>query len=193
MGLAVIGASLGGLDALSVLLGDLREDVPLAFAVVQHRHPDSSAALETILAKRCRLPIVQTLDREPIRLGHVYLAPADYHLLVDDDAFSLSLDERVSWARPSIDVLFESAAATCKRLLIGVLLTSSSEDGAAGIEAVKKAGGVTIVQDPQEARSPVAPLAALARTPVDHVLRLEEIGPLLGRLAHQALVAKSKR
>jgi two-component system chemotaxis response regulator CheB len=193
MGFVVIGASLGGLDALSALLGDFTADIPLAFAVVQHRHQDSSAALETILAKRCRLPIVQTLDREPIRLGHVYLAPADYHLLVDDDAFSLSLDEPVNWARPSIDVLFESAAASYKRLLIGVLLTASTEDGAAGIEAVRNAGGVTIVQDPKEARSPVAPLAALARTPVDHVLRLKEIGPLLGRLAQKGVVTQSKR
>lgn len=193
MQFVVVGASLGGLDALSVLFEGVKEDTPLPLAVVQHRHPDSSAGLEAILAKRCRLPVVQTQDREPIRPGRIYLAPADYHLLVDEDTFTLSLDEPVSWARPSIDVLFESAAAAYKSSLIGVLLTASTEDGAAGIEAIGKARGLTIVQDPKEARSPVAPLAALARTHVDDVLRLEEIGPLLGQLARHGVTTPSAR
>lgn len=190
MGFVVVGASLGGLDALAILFEGVKDDVPHAFAIVQHRHVDSGAELEAILAKRCRFPVVRTLDREPILPGRIYLAPADYHLLVDEDVFTLSLDDPVSWARPSIDVLFESAAVSYKGLLIGVLLTASTEDGAAGIEAIGKAGGVTIVQDPNEARSPVAPLAALARTHVDHVLRLKEMGPLLSRLAHQDMAAR---
>ena len=109
------------------------------------------------------------------------MAPADYHLLVDGDCFALDTGQPVSYARPSIDVLFESAADAAARPLLGVLLTAASDDGARGIAALSRAGAITIVQDPEEAQSDIAPRAALAMTKVDHVLRLEQIGPQLLR------------
>lgn len=180
--LVVVGASLGGLDALSKVLGGLPKDAQAAFAVAQHRRPDSDTRLADLLRSRCKLPVAEAEDKEPIVTGQIRVAPADYHLLVDGDVYSLSVDDPVSYARPSIDVLFESAADASPRLLAGVLLTASSEDGAAGIAAVAKAGGQTIVQDPTEAASNVAPLAALARTRVDFILKLDQIGPQLLRI-----------
>jgi len=179
--LVVVGTSLGGLDALTRVLAELPEDAPAAIAVVQHRRPDSDTRLADLLERRCRLRVAEPQDKEPIASSRVYVAPADYHLLVDGDCFALDTGEAVSFARPSIDVLFESAADASTRPLVGVLLTAASEDGARGIAAVARAGGVTIVQDPEEARSGVAPRAAIAMTRVDYVLRLEEIGPQLLR------------
>lgn len=177
--LVVIGASLGGLDALGRVLGALPKDAPAAFAVVQHRRPDSDTRLVDLLRRHCPLPIGEAEDKEPIVAGTIRVAPADYHLLIDDDVYSLNVDDAVCYARPSIDVLFESAADASPRVLAGVLLTASSEDGAAGIQAVSRAGGKTIVQDPDEAKSAVAPLAALSRTKVDYVLELDQIGSKL--------------
>ncbi len=173
--LVVIGTSLGGLDALTEVLGSLPGETPAPIAVVQHRRPDGDSRLADLLSRRCVLPVQEAQDKDPIERSHVYVAPADYHLLVDGEVFHLNVDEPVSWARPSIDVLFESAAESDEWHVIAVLLTAASEDGAAGIEAVATAGGVTIVQDPASARSAVALRAALARTRVDHVLPLDEI------------------
>lgn len=182
--LVVIGASLGGLAALQTLLSGLPEGFSVPIAVAQHRRPDNDSRLPALLAKKTPLRVKEPDDKEAIERGTVYLAPADYHLLVERaGAFALSVDGPVSFARPSIDVLFESAAAAYGRRLAAVLLTASSDDGAAGMAAVAEAGGVTVVEDPASAASPVAVLAALARTRVQHVLPIVEIGPLLGGLA----------
>ncbi len=180
--LIAIGASVGGLEAISTILGGLPEGFPAAIAIVQHRRADSDSRLESLLAAKCALTVHVTDDKDPIEAGHVYVGPPDYHLLVDGDVFSLSIDEPVGWSRPSIDVLFESAADARHRPLVGVLLTAASSDGAQGMVAIAKQGGVTIVQDPEEAESPIAPLAAIARTPIDHVIPVAEIAPLLLRL-----------
>jgi two-component system chemotaxis response regulator CheB len=181
--LVVIGASLGGLTATRHLLAELPTSFPAAVAIVQHRRPDTVSALEELLAAVSKLPVREPQDREPIVPGTVYLAPAGYHLLVERGWLTLSLDGPVSWARPSIDVLFESAAEAYGRRVAAVLLTGSSEDGAAGMEAVARRGGLTVVEDPGSAHSPVSPAAALARTAVHHVLPLESIpGLLLGML-----------
>ena len=180
--LIVVGASLGGLNALAALLGALPADFPVPLAIVQHRHKDSDGTLRTLLQRTTALPVHEVEDKQPIEPGTIGLAPADYHLLVERGAYALSVDQPVIFARPAIDVLFESAADAYGAQLIAVVLTGASEDGAQGMHAVKAAGGVAIVQDPATAECPVMPAAVLAATPVDHVVPLAEIGPLLGRL-----------
>lgn len=174
-----VGTSLGGLDALSAVLSRLPKDFGAAVAVVQHRLPNSDSLLSKLLSERCALPVQEVEDRQAIVGGIVYLAPADYHLLLEEDGFSLDVGPAVNWARPSIDVFFESVAAVSGRPRAGVLLTASTEDGANGIACLSRAGATTIVQNPSEAASAVAPRAALSRCRVDYVLRLHEIADRL--------------
>jgi two-component system chemotaxis response regulator CheB len=179
--LVVIGASLGGLVALKQVLGCLPQSFGAAVAICQHRRPDNTSRLVHVLRAACALPVVEPEDKSAIERGIVYLAPADYHLLVERGWLALSTDEPIHFARPSIDVLFETAAEAYRQRAMGVLLTGASEDGAAGLLAIKKWGGATIVQDPETAVSSVAPRAALARLCPDHVLPLGSIGPELAR------------
>ncbi len=187
--LVVMGASLGGFDALRTLLAALPADLPAALVMVQHRRPDSTSALADLLAAASALPVREPCDREPLAAGVAYVAPAGYHLLLEPGYLALSLEGPVSWARPSIDVLFESAAEAYRQRLVAVLLTGSSEDGAAGIAAVASRGGVTVVENPGSAQSPVAPRAALARTAVHHVLPLDAIAALLRGLVRRVAQA----
>jgi two-component system, chemotaxis family, protein-glutamate methylesterase/glutaminase len=178
--LVVIGASWGGLDAVSRVLAGFPEDVDLPIVVAQHRHPDSlDETLRGLLGGQIGRPVVDVDDKLPIESGHVYLAPPDYHLLVERGWFALSLDERVQYARPSVDVLFESAADVYGTGVIGVILTGANQDGAAGLAHVKRRGGVAIVQDPAGAARRGMPDAAIAATVADAVLPLEEIGPFI--------------
>ena len=178
--LIVVGASWGGLDAVGRVLADLPADLSAAVVVAQHRSASSvEGGLGALLERRGPLPVRDAEDKDAIEPGHVYLAPPDYHLLVEPGRFSLSTDERVQYARPSIDVLFESAADAYGERVIGVVLTGASEDGAAGLAAVKEHGGVAIVQDPATATRRTMPDAAVAATSVDAVLPLDEIGPFL--------------
>lgn len=182
--LVVVGASLGGLDALEVLLAQLTPNFPWAIALVQHRSvEDVHDTLATTLQRRCSLPVREAEDKDPIVDGRVYVAPADYHLLVDDRAFALSTEARVSYARPSIDVLFDSAAAAFGANVVAVVLTGASADGAYGARRVKGEGGVVLVQDPATAESRVMPDAAIAATTPDAVLPLQALGAHLNRLA----------
>jgi two-component system chemotaxis response regulator CheB len=178
-GIVVVGASLGGLKAIGTILGGLPRGFDIPIAVVQHRHVDSDSRLVHLLDATTELDVVEPDDKETIKRGKVYLCPSDYHLLVGDDELSLSVDDPVGCARPSIDVLFESAAEAHFDLVVGVLLTASSVDGAAGLAAIARVGGTTIVQDPNEAESPVAIAAAMARFKVDHVLALKDIARVL--------------
>jgi two-component system chemotaxis response regulator CheB len=180
--LIVAGASLGGFDALATLLGALPEDYPLPLAVVQHRSVDSDDLLSLLLQRTTRLPLAEVEDKQPILPGRVYIAPANYHLLVERNHFALSVDHRVQYARPSIDVLFESAADAYRERLAAVLLSGSNDDGAHGIARVKERGGLTIVQDPASAESGRMPAAAIAASPVDYVLPLAGIAQLLTNL-----------
>jgi len=177
--LVVMGCSLGGLHAMRQLFAELPADFAAAIAVVQHRRADAVSPLAGLLGSVCALPLVEVRDREPILAGTIYLGPAGYHLLVERGTLALSLEGPVTWARPSIDVLFETAAEAYGRRLVAVLLTGSSEDGARGIAAVARRGGLTVVEDPATAYSPVSPQAAIDRTTVHHVLPLAAIGPLL--------------
>lgn len=178
--LIVIGTSWGGLRAVSEILSALPPDLDAAVVVAQHRRTDiTDGALATILGLRTKLAVRDADDKEPIEPGHVYLAPPDYHLLVDHRHFALSLDEPVRFARPSIDILFESAAEAYGERAIGVILTGANEDGAAGLARIKERGGVAVVQDPAGAERLEMPRAAIAATVADAILPLEEIGPFI--------------
>jgi two-component system, chemotaxis family, protein-glutamate methylesterase/glutaminase len=178
--LIVVGASWGGLNAVGRILSALPEETDAAIVVAQHRRTDATdLGLAPILALRTQLPVSDAEDKQPILSRHVYLAPPDYHLLIQPGWFSLSSDERVNYARPSIDVLFESAADAYRDRVIGVILTGSNEDGAAGLARIKARGGVAVVQDPRTAERGEMPDAALAATAADAILPLEEIGPFL--------------
>ena len=171
----VVGASLGGLQALEQLLHGLPAAFICPLVIVQHRRADADSRLLELLRHHCALPVIEPEDKAPIERGNVYLSAADYHLLVERGAFSLSVDPPVSYARPSIDVLFESAADAYGAATVGVVLTGANEDGARGAWAIKKAGGHVIVQDPNSAESPIAPRAVLDKTAVDDVLHMNRI------------------
>ena len=184
--LVVVGTSLGGLRALEVLLAGLSKTIPVSMAVVQHRHKDSDGTLSRLLQQYSALPLKDAEDKEVIVPGRVYLAPADYHLLVEAGRFALSTEAPVSYARPSIDVLFESAADAYAEKVIGVILTGANHDGAQGIAKIKARGGLTVVQDPATAESPSMPEAAIAAVEIDWILPLLDIAPLLVSLCHPA-------
>lgn len=180
--LVVIGCSWGGLYALREILSAIGPGFPAAIAVAQHRLPGSADGLAGTLQSASSLPILDVMDKSPIEPGHVYLAPPDYHLLVEEDSFALSTGEPVMYARPSVDVLFESAAVAYGNAVVGVILTGANEDGAAGAAVVKKSGGTVIVQEPKGAMRQEMPRAALDAVKPDAVLDLPDIGPYLDKL-----------
>jgi two-component system chemotaxis response regulator CheB len=175
----VVGASLGGFRALEVLLGGLPGNFWLPVAVVQHRSSDSDDSLVTLLARHSQLPVFEVEDKRAITPGQIYIAPADYHLLIEERHFALTTEAPIKFARPSIDVFFESAADAYAERLIGILLTGSNGDGAHGMLKIKERGGLTVVQEPATAHSSQMPEAALALMKVDKVLRVEDIAPFL--------------
>lgn len=185
--LVVVGCSWGGPAALGVILAALPRHFSLPIAVAQHRGPSSSDATLASLLESGGGPRVRGVDdKDPIAAGGVYLAPPDYHLLIEPGAFALSTDEPVAHSRPSVDVLFESAADAYGSAAIGVVLTGANADGAAGLARLRSHGGYGIVQDPEGAERPAMPAAAIAAGGADEVLPLEEIGPTLIALAGAA-------
>jgi two-component system chemotaxis response regulator CheB len=180
--IVAVGTSLGGFHALGTVLGALPKDFPLPIAVVQHRSCEDTGSLTQLLANQANLPVVEVDDKEQIREGYVYVCPANYHLLVENGHFALSADAPVQFARPSIDVLFESVAEVYGESVVGVLLTGMSKDGAAGLKRIKEGGGYAVVQDPAEARGQVMPQTAIEAVPVDKILQLEQIAPFLTAL-----------
>jgi two-component system chemotaxis response regulator CheB len=185
--IVVVGASLGGLNALQTLLAGLPGTFPVPLAIVQHCGSDCGGMLCTALQEHSALPVGEPEDKDAITPGRVYLAPVDYHLMVERGRFSLSTEGRVCYARPSIDVLFESAADAYGGRTVGVILTGSGRDGARGVARIKRAGGLVIVQDPATAESRYMPDAALTGCAADHILPLSGIAPLLTRLCPRAL------
>ena len=169
---------------MEVLLSELYGEFNMPVVIVQHRGKDIDTGLCAYLRSRSALPVSEPEDKEPIKAGHVYLAPRDYHLLIEDKSFALSIEPPVSFARPSIDVLFESAAQEYHDRVIGVILTGSNADGARGIAAIKQHGGLTIVEDPNTAAHREMPEAALARIQPDWVLNVGQIGPKLRMLCN---------
>ena len=176
----VIGASAGGWDALQIILGALPEDFPLAIMVVMHRHPHSDDYLEKSLDNDCAVRVKQADEKESIVSGTVYFAPPNYHLLIEDiHTLTLSVARAVNYARPSIDVLFESAAYVYGDTLAGLILTGANNDGAGGLKKIKAMGGLTLVQDPETAEATAMPSAAIKAADPDFVLPLGEIGAFI--------------
>jgi len=175
----VIGASVGGVRALSTILSSLTKNWTEPIAVVVHRAKDSEDILTTVLQTRSVLPVIDVVDKEPIQPGKVYVAPADYHLLVDQGCFCLSVENPVNFARPSIDVLFESAAFAVGAQTTAIVLTGSSADGAAGAAAIAARGGRVLVQSPETAESPILPQAVIARVPSAQVIPLAALASFL--------------
>lgn len=177
--IVAVGTSRGGFQALTVLLGGLPNDFPLPVAVVQHRSHEDSEDLAPLIRSYVRLPVIEVEDKEELKGGHIYVCPSNYHLLVERGYFALSTDAPVTYARPSIDVLFESAADSYGEGVVGVLLTGMGRDGATGLTKIKERGGLAIVQDPKSAESQSMPEAAISSVAVDRVLPLGDIAPFL--------------
>jgi two-component system chemotaxis response regulator CheB len=174
--LIVIGTSWGGLEAISRLLDGLHDDIHQPIVVAQHRMPESEGeALARLLQDHTRRLVSDPDDKTPLEADHVYLSPPDYHLLVEDGHLALSTEAPVQFARPSIDVLFDSAADAYGAATIGIVLTGANADGAEGLARIKARGGVAIIQDPATSTKRAMPDAAIAATVADAILPLDEI------------------
>jgi two-component system chemotaxis response regulator CheB len=186
----VIGASAGGVEALSALLPAFGRDAGVAVFVVVHLPRERPSRLAEIFAAKCRLTVLEADDKEPVAPGTIYFAPPDYHLLIDSGPqISLSSDELVNYSRPSIDVLFETAADIYRQELLGIVLTGANDDGAAGLAAVARGGGVTWVQAPHTASATAMPLAALKSVPSSAALELPQMAAQLRGLRGGTLPA----
>lgn len=176
----VIGSSAGGIEALKRILPILPKGYPYSVAIVQHIGSESPQILAQFFSGICDLLVKEAEDKEKIETSCIYIAPVGYHLMVSEDfSFSLTVEEPVNYARPSIDVLFETAALAYRNQLIGIVLTGSNEDGAAGLTMIKQLGGVAIAQDPDTAQFAPMPLAAVKKAKPDLILPIEKISSFL--------------
>ncbi len=176
----VIGASSGAIEAITTILPRLPEGFRLPVLIVVHLPPDHLSTLPELFQSRTSLPVKEAEDTEPIHPGTIYVAPPDYHLLVEiEGTLSLSSEEPVQYSRPSIDVLFETAADAYESALIGIVLTGANSDGANGLREIWNAGGTPVVQSPDEAQAPLMPEAALAHCPAAQVMTLNQIAEFL--------------
>ena len=183
----VIGASAGGVQALSALVADLSPNLPAAVFIVLHLSANVPSLLPGILGRECRLEVAHAVDGESIRRRRVYVAPPDHHLIIEDGRTRLVHGPKENLHRPSIDALFRSAARWAGPRVIGVVLTGARDDGKVGMRAVQQRGGITIVQDPLEAPFPSMPMSVMQDIKVDYSLPLREISPLLNRLSREAV------
>ncbi len=181
--IAVVGASWGGLAALSKLVKGLPKEFPIPMAVVQHRSKHADDLLASLLQDLTPLRVVDVEDKEPFEPGTVYVAPANYHLLVDKGHFTLTTDPLVRFSRPSIDVTFISAGDAYPNATVGVILTGANDDGSRGLKHIVDRGGMGIVQDPETAESKTMPAAAARAVPQAEVLPLDAIAPRLVSIA----------
>jgi len=184
--LVVIGCSWGGLNAIRRVLQSLPPDFDLPLVIVQHRHRDSNDMLVGLLQEHTRFPVGEVDDKAELKPGCIYIAPADYHLLVEAGYFSLSTDEPVRYSRPSIDVTFASAADTYGDRVVGVVLTGANADGSRGLKRISDRGGLALVQLPATAESPAMPDAAIRCVPTARVLTLHQIAAALSDLPTSA-------
>lgn len=180
--IVVIGTSWGGLRALKTLVGGLPADFGIPLVIVQHRHRDSEDVLASLIQECTPLRVCEVEDKQPIEPGHVFVAPPDYHLLIERGSLALSTEAPVRYSRPSIDVTFTSAADAYGAHTVGVVLTGANADGAMGLAHIVERGGLAFVQDPTNAMSPTMPAAAAKAVPKARVLGLEGIADALGRL-----------
>lgn len=189
--IVVIGGSAGSLETMLTIVGSFPENTMGVYIIIVHRKNTGDSILTELVSTRTKLRVREIEDKEPIIAGTIYLAPPDYHLLVENEnEFSLDSSEKVQFSRPSIDVTFESVALTFGPAVIGVLLSGSNADGANGITSIMQAGGYSIVQDPKTADMSIMPQLAIDRSEVNAVLPPIEIGPhirsLLARGTHGA-------
>jgi len=176
----VMGVSSGGMNALKFIFSVLPANFSIPIIIVQHISAQSNNEWIELLNEKSNLTVKEADEKEKIETGNVYIAPSNYHLLIEKNkTFSLTIDERVNFARPSIDVLFESAAEAYEGKLIGVVLTGSNNDGTKGIRRIKECGGLAIIQDPETAESSYMPASAIAAIQADYILTLEKIIELL--------------
>jgi two-component system, chemotaxis family, protein-glutamate methylesterase/glutaminase len=180
----VVGTSYGGLEALKVVLPSLGKDFPIPVIVVLHIGENNNDVFVNYLNSICTLEVKEVESNERIEAGIIYFAPPNYHLLIESDfTFSLTIDKKHNYSRPSIDILFESAAWAYTNSLIGVILTGANSDGAVGLKLIKDFGGMTIVQSPESALSPAMPQAAIKMVKPEFKLKLEDIADKLIELA----------
>jgi two-component system chemotaxis response regulator CheB len=180
----VMGGSLGGMQSAQVVLRSLSATFALPIVIALHRPADDQDMLTPLLQRGCPLRVTEIIDKEPIEAGRVYVAPADYHVLVEPDCLSLSVDERVNHARPSIDVLFESAARVHGSRAVAVVLSGAGADGAGGAAAIERAGGTVLIESPTTAFRPDLPAAALAATASATSLPVAELAAMLNGVSH---------
>jgi two-component system, chemotaxis family, protein-glutamate methylesterase/glutaminase len=181
----VMGGSHGGMQSVQYLLAALPSDFVLPIVIALHRPPDDEDLLTPLLQRGCVLRVTEVLDKEPLEAGRIYIAPPDYHVLVEPDCLSLSIDERVNHARPSIDVLFESAALVYGSRAIGVVLSGAGVDGARGAAAIRQRGGPVLIESPAMAFRSDLPAAALAAAAGSQSLSLPQLAATLRELARK--------
>ena len=184
--LVVIGASLGGMHALKTLLSSLPSTFNLPVVAVQHRSKDSEASLGKYFSLWTSRPVFEADDKTPLVPGHVYFAPSDYHLMIDDKSLALSIEGPVKHSRPSIDVLFETAAEWYNERAVGIILTGTGHDGPAGAREIEERGGLLIVQDPEEAEADLLPRSTIAATKHPQIMRLTQIASTLQSISQSA-------
>lgn len=183
----VIGASAGGMEAIKTILMPLRAGFAAAILIVQHLSAHSDGYMARYLNEQCKINVKEADEKEKILPGNAYIAPANYHLLVEkDETLSLSVDPKVNYSRPAIDVLFDSAAEVYRDKLIGIILTGANNDGSKGLKKIRELGGLAIVQDPSTAEADFMPKAAIKITEVDYILSLKEISHKLIKLVEDA-------
>jgi two-component system chemotaxis response regulator CheB len=184
MELVVVGSSAGGLEALRILLSGLPGGAFTPVVIAQHQSPTTTGeSFAELLQKRCALDVRVANDKDELVPGAVLVGPPDYHILIEPGSVALSIDERVMFSRPSVDVLFESAANTYGTRVVGVVLTGANEDGAQGLAAIRRRGGIAVVQEPATAKVATMPARAVEVARPHQVLPLEEIAPFLVRIS----------
>lgn len=184
----VMGLSSGGMEALKTIFAALPGNFKIPIVIVQHLSPRSDSQWIEILNKRYGITIKEAEEKEMIKSGTIFLAPPNYHLLLEKNgSFSLSIDERVSYARPAIDVLFDTAAEAFGKKVVGVVMTGSNQDGAAGLKKIKKCGGLAVVQNPETAFSSYMPQEAISQAEPHHILDLQGIIAFLKSIDQQEI------
>ncbi len=183
----VIGASAGGIEALKKLVAQLPDNFLGTLFIVLHISPEHRSVLPQILARLCPLPVVHATDSDAIQSGRIYVAPPDHHLIVEQGLVRVTRGPKENRFRPSVDVLFRSAARAYGKRVIGVVLTGALDDGAAGMFAVQERGGIAVVQDPFDALYPSMPISAMKAVAVDHCVPISELGSLLVSLTNEAI------
>ena len=185
--LLIIGGSAGSLEVILKAFPKLDKELPFAIIIVLHRKPNTDSTLIDLLSAKTKIPVIEANEKEPIKKGHIYVAPADYHLLIENDrTLSLDYSEKVNFSRPCIDITFQTAAETYQNTLACLLLSGASTDGVEGLELVKALSGITAVQDPQTAEVPYMPQKALEKIKVDFVVETGKVGDFVNSLAGSA-------